>query len=306
MDLTLLGKTLPGLHCFACAAQYLSFTKAGEAMNLSQSAVSHRIRKLEEQLGFVLFKRLTRQLVLTEEGKRLYSVIRATLGDVSSEIHSLQNQEIGGTLQITATPSFSSCWLMPRLSDFVKKYPSIYLHLRTRNDLVNFSSENVDLAIYYGEREHPGLVVIPFLEEKVLPVCSKDYADNKKLWGDPEALASCTLLHDAQPWPNAQYFSEWKTWLDFLGLNDVDCEGGHSFDRSELASALAVRGGGIAMGRLRLVQDQLKSGELVAPFKVDRTASQSYYLVTTQERSQTTRVSALCDWLIQQAHQQET
>ncbi|SDZ93331.1 DNA-binding transcriptional regulator DsdC [Marinobacterium iners] len=304
MDTTLVGKTLPGLHCFACAAQHLSFTKAGEAMNLSQSAVSHRIRKLEEQLGFFLFKRLTRQLVLTEEGKRLYSVIQSSLDDISAEIHSLQNQEVGGTLHITSTPSFSSCWLTPRLSDFAEQYPNIFLHLRTRNDRVNFSAESVDLAIYYGKSEHPGLVVTPFMDEKVLPVCSRDYADRKSLWGAPQALASCTLLHDAQPWPNAQYFSEWKSWLDFAGLNDIDYEGGHSFDRAELASAWAMQGGGVAMGRLRLVQDQLESGELVAPFEMDCTASQSYYLVSTQERSQTTRVAALCEWLLQQAQQQ--
>lgn len=270
-------------------------------MNISQSAVSHRIRKLEEQLGFVLFKRLTRQLVLTEEGKRLYSILQTALGDISGEIHSLQNQEVSGTLQITATPSLTSCWLTPRLSGFTQKYPEIYLHLRTRNDLVNFSAESVDLAIYYGKSEHTGLIVVPFMDEKVLPVCSREYADAHKLWGAPEVLAECTLLHDAQPWPNAQYFSEWKTWLDFAGLADIDCKRGHSLDRAELASAWAAKGGGVAMGRQRLVQSQLDSGELVAPFDMDCIAPQSYYLVSTIESSQNARVAALRDWLLQQA-----
>lgn len=303
MDSTLVGKTLPGLHCFACAAQHLSFTKAGEMMNLSQSAVSHRIRKLEEQLGFVLFKRLTRKLVLTEEGKHLYSVLQSSFENISEEIHLLLNQEIGGTLQITSTPSFSSCWLIPRLPHFSAKYPNIFLHLRTRNDLVNFSAENVDLAIYYGNGEHPGLVVTPFMEEKVLPVCSKEYADEKNLWGNPNTLKSCILLHDAQPWPNAQFFSEWKAWLDFANIKNIDYECGHSFDRAELATAWAAQGGGVAMGRLRLVQDQLKSGELVAPFTLDCTTPQSYYLVSTEERNKTNRITALCNWLLEEAKQ---
>jgi len=300
MNLINLGKTFTGLHCFSCAAHYLSFTKAGHAMNISQSAVSHRIRKLEEQLGFVLFKRLTRQLVLTEEGKRLYSILQASLGDISAEINSLQNQEVSGKIQITVTPSLASCWLTPRLSSFTHKYPEIYIHLRTRNDLVNFSAESVDLAIYYGKSEHTGLIVIPFMEEKVLPVCSREYADMLDLWEAPERLASCTLLHDAQPWPNAQYFSEWKTWLDFVGLADINYKRGHSFDRSELAAAWAIKGGGIAMGRQRLVQSQLDSGELVAPFDMDCIAPQSYYLVYTIESSQNPRVAALRDWLLQQ------
>lgn len=298
MNRNKVGRVLSGLHCFSHAARCLSFTKAGEILSISQSAVSHRIRNLEDQLGFTLFQRLPRRILLTEEGKRLFAVLESSLDEIGKEINFLQNQELSGALNVTATPALSSCWLVPRLIDFAVKFPDISLHLWTRNDLVNFGSESVDIAIYYGEGNHPGLDVTLLMDEKILPVCTREYAEEHDLFGNPDALGRCVLLHDNQPWPNAQYFSEWKAWMDFANVNKVNFRTGHSLDRSDLAVAWAMDGGGVAIGRQRLVQRKFDTGELVDPFGVACESPQAYYLVSTRENGQTARVAAFREWLM--------
>lgn len=292
--------SLSSLYCFASAAKHLSFTLAADELHISQSAVSHRIRKLEGELGFKLFQRLTRRLTLTEEGRHLFSVLRSALVDIDNEINNIRSKELDGTLNITAPPSFMGCWLVPRLPLFRAERPGVQITIKTRLDLVDFRTEAIDIAIYYGDGIYPGLSVTPLMQEKLIPVCTRDYADTHDLWDTPENLRNCLLLHDGTAWPKAQFFSEWEEWAEHAEVPGLNFDNSYTFDRSDLAVNAAIGGTGVAIGRKMLVQRRIDSGELVSPFDITCTSRQSYFIVSTREQQDTSRVTAFREWLMEQ------
>lgn len=298
-----MARILGGLHCFASVGKHLSFAKAAEELFITPSAVSHRIRHLEGQLGFPLFHRFTRRIAFTTEGRSLYEALRFSLLDLEGEIHSLRNNEAHGSLFLSCAPSFGGALLLPLLPRFERKYPGITLHLRCRNDLVDFETENVDLAIYYGQGSHPNLHLLRLMEETLTPVCSPAYASKHGLFGAPHKLGQCLLLHDAQPWAGAQYFSEWGVWLDNAEgaeVAGVDPRTGYSFDRSELAIEAARHGLGVAVGRLGIIGARMEAGELVAPFAQLVPSPQAYYLACTRERADSPMIVRFRDWMVEE------
>lgn len=305
MKHTDISAILSGLHYFACVGKHLSFSKAAEEVHLTPSAMSYRIKQLEEQLGFALFHRFSRHIVFTSEGRRLYATLSAPLSEIRAGIRHICNQEMEGSLVLSCTPSFAGNWLVPRLHRFSAACPGIDVHLRCRSDLVDFETENVDLAIYYGEGHHPELRVIPLMSEELTPVCAAEYARKYKLHKSADGLRDCVLLHDSSPWPNAQYFSEWSIWANWADLDRLDVQRGCSFDRSELAVCCARQGLGVAIGRMRLVGDLLKEGALVAPFLPACPSPQRYYLVCTHERAESLRSVCFSRWLEQEMAREE-
>ena len=301
MDSNSLRQILPMMPVFVSASRHLSFTRAAEELFVTQGAISQIIRKLEAELGFALFHRFTRRIVLTEEGELLLSTLQKSLGDISDQVRSIKSQELDGSLHISSTPSLASKWLSPRLKNFSERYPGISIHVRGRNDLVDFETESVDVALYYGGGIHPDLDVTFLMDEQLFPVCSKEYADKFSLWEKPEFLRHCLLLHDSQPWPKAQYYSEWKFWLENTKLTEIIFKSGYSFDRSATAVTAASQGLGVAIGRERLIQLDIDSGRLVAPVGKGIPSEQAYYVVSVQEKVSTPRIAAFRNWLLEEA-----
>lgn len=291
----LTGSVLSGLHCFLIAADQMSFTRAAELLCLTQSAVSHKIKNLEETLGVKLFIRQPRKLVLTDEGKRLKEVVAHNFGDIANELRDLKTLDLSGDLNVSVPPTFAQRWLVPRLKSFIEKYPALRFHLRTRNELVDFQTESFDCAIYFGNGKYQGLHVSKIMDESIIPVCSHEYAVEHGLYGNPAKLSSCLLLHDAAPWARAGRNDEWQYWAQQNGV--ALAEAGCTFDRADLALQAAERGIGVAMGRASFVTEQLASGRLVAPFTLSVTSPQSYYLVCRKEMATSPRIKAFIDWL---------
>lgn len=302
MDLNTLRQILPLLPVFVSAGRHLSFTKAAEELCVTQGAVSQNIRKLEGALGFPLFHRFTRRIVLTREGQRLRDTLKRSLAEINDGVKSIKSQELDGRLNISSTPSLASKWLAPRLKGFSGQYPGISVHVRSRNDLVDFETENVDVAIYYGAGLHPDLKVTFLMDEQLFPVTSAEYADRFSLWDNPASLKRCLLLHDSQPWPNAQYYSEWKFWADHTGMTDLIFQSGYSFDRNETAVTAASQGLGVAIGRKRLVQFDIEAGRLVAPIADHLPSEQAYYIVSLNEKADAPRIRAFRNWLVKEVN----
>ena len=299
MNNSLLAAMLPGMHFFLCAAQLRSFTKAAKELCVTQGAVSHRIRQLEEQLGFPLFHRFPRKIMLTGEGERLYHILSGPMWDLENEIRRIRHLGLTGSLMLHCPPSMAGIWLMPRLVRFQALHPGIDVHVRCRNDLVDFEQDTVDIALTYGSGLYPGLHVRPLMRERLMPVCAPDYAARHDFRNKGAmALAGCTLLHDNMPWPNAQYFSEWQAWAGHMGLAGLDVCRGYSFDRSELALLAAEKGLGVAMGRGQLVRDALVAGRLSAPLPEEMEAPQAYYAVVRREDAERPRIHAFLHWLL--------
>ena len=291
------GKVLSGLHYFESVARHLSFTLAARELFLTQSAVSHRIRELEKELGFPLFHRFVRRITLTEEGARLLVVLRRSFSEIHAEIREIRAQALGGSLSVVSGPSFLGCWLLPRLMSFYNHYPGIALNLRSQINPVDFENDRADIAIDYSNLRYSGVHTEILMHEEIFPVCSPGYAEEHGLYGNLEALEDCLLLHDTRAWTNARSIAEWSLWLEHVKLEHLIMNKSYSFDRSEAALRMAVQGAGVAMGRKQLARQWLESGELVSPFRQTVISPQSYVLVMPHDRVRNVRVKAFCSWL---------
>ncbi|MCW3482088.1 DNA-binding transcriptional regulator DsdC [Neisseriaceae bacterium JH1-16] len=286
------------LHTFLAAARHLSFARAAEELCLSPSAVSHRIGRLERALGQRLFTRLTRQVRLTEAGERIFAILQGAVDQLAAALDPGSADEVAGPLALYASPSLAQCWLVPRLAGFTERYPAVAVDLRVGNEPVDFRTRQLDLALYYGDGDFPGLTSTRLMDEQLAPVCSPEYARRHGLFGQAERLRDCTLLHDALAWHHAAHDAEWTQWAHRHGLTAALPERSLSFDRADLCALAAVHHAGIALGRRRLVQAQLDRGELVLPFgPFSESGRYAYYLVHPPQAVLPRRLQLFIDWL---------
>lgn len=290
---------LAKLHTFEVSARHLSFAIAAEELCITPSAVSHQINKLEDELGFSLFKRFHRRIELTYDGEKLFHTLQYSFHLLNQEIFEIRNQEITGTLTVYARPSLAQSWLVPKLAGFMHKYPYITLNILTGNEMINFDRYKVDLAIYYDDFYDESLQHYELMPESIIPVCSPYYAEKYQLIENQENLPNCTVLHDGQAWNHNSDFAEWQSWLDHFHVNlSLKQTQKMIFDRSDLALQAAVNHIGIAMGRKQLIMPYLASKQLIAPFPhMEKPCSQRYYIVTPY--IQNPKITLFIEWLKQ-------
>ena len=301
---TLTGFQLSKLYTFEVAARHESFALAAEELFLTPSAVSHQINVLEKELNIKLFLRLHRKVQLTPEGNRVFWALQSSLDHLNTEIKAIQNQALAGSLTIYARPSIAQCWLVPKLSDFIQRYPFIQLSILTGNENVNFQRTGVDLALYFDNQPSFQLNYEYLMDEYIIPVCSPEYAEKFNLMNTVENLKHCTLLHDCQAWSNGTGTDEWNSWAAHFNV-DLDTSLGISFDRSDLALIAAKNNLGITMGRKRLVQKDIENGELVMPFQeMYLRCDQHYYIASLKDR-QWPKIDAFIEWLTVQSKDSE-
>ncbi len=279
----------------------MSFTRAAEELYLTQSAVSHRVKKLETRLQFTLFLRFNRQIELTKEGQQLLEVLDGNLQSLETVIRDLRRQDVTGRLTLSSAPSFTLRWLTPRLSEFQNKYPGLLLNIETRDRQIDFRHDAVDVAVYYGDGNYPGLHVVKLLDEVHVPVCSSGYAKEKKLFDKPERLKECLLLHDSSTCGKEDDYAEWRYWYQSVGIPEHDLSYSYCFNQTELAVAAAMNGQGVALGKYRLLAQEFARGRLVVPFDLPVAMGHSYYVVCCLDRVKHPSVQALVGWLQQQA-----
>ena len=286
------------LYTFLIVARYLSFARAADELCLTPSAVSHRIGRLEQALSVRLFKRMTRQICLTAEGERIFEILQHAVGELSEALQQNSQAEISGAITLYVQPSVAQCWLVPRLTDFAKRYPLASLNIEVGNDNADFRKRNLDLALYYANGEFPGLISHKLMEEKMAPVCSPEYARIHGLLNNQDNLRECTLLHDSRAWDNAAFDAEWTLWAREHGGATKLSDRYMTFDRSDLCMIAAMNHAGIAIGRYRLVQKWLDLGELILPFGgFTKYGHYDYYLVHPPHDSIPRRIQVLIDWL---------
>ncbi len=286
------------LYTFQVAARHLSFARAAQELCLTPSAVSHRIGRLERGLGLQLFQRLPRQIRLSADGERIFNILQGALGELREALQQAPGSEIAGPLAVYLRPSLAECWLVPRLAEFTARYPAIALDIRVGNETVDFRTQNIDLALYFSNKESPGLVTSTLMDERIAPVCSPEYAQRHGLLEHPDNLQQCILLHDSLAWDNAAYDAEWQLWARHRGIEAKLPLRSLTFDRSDLCTLAATHHAGIAIGRQRLVQQRLERGELILPFGDFALSSPcEYQLVHPSREPMPSRLLAFIDWL---------
>jgi LysR family transcriptional regulator, glycine cleavage system transcriptional activator len=284
---------------FEAAARNLSFTKAAEELFLTQSAVSRQIKALEDQLGVALFERRPRSLILTEAGQTLYRVTTDALDRLQNAIDQLGSVSRTRQLSVTTTTGFASLWLIPRLPRFTNLYPGIDVRISATTDMLNLERSLVDLAIRYCPPETVPKGTIRLFGEEILPVCSPALLRDRSRprLKRPQQLKDHTLLHFDYPGA-VKSFMDWGTWLSALGLGDLNPVRALQFSQYEQMIQAAINGQGVALGRQPLVNDLIRSGALVVPFKNTVVGSRAYFLVESPAASGKPHVHQFVEWLL--------
>ncbi|MCP3396438.1 transcriptional regulator GcvA [Bradyrhizobium sp. CCGB20] len=286
--------SLNGLRAFEAAARHLSFTLAASELNVTQTAISHQIRRLEEELGIRLFVRQNRALALTPEARDYLPGVRAAFNDLRLATDRLLRKDDDKVLTVSTLASLAAKWLLPRLTDFQEQHPGIDVRITTSTSLVDFQRDNVDAAIRYGRGQWPGLRADWLMADELFPVCSPSLLRGDKPLRQPEDLKGYPLLHTS----NANS-DDWRLWLTAAGLPaDIARQPGITFDMIFMTIQAAIDGIGVAMGRTSYVQDDIAKGRLVVPFKIALPADAGFYLVAPEGRREAPKLAAFREWMI--------
>lgn len=290
-------KSLPPLNwlrAFEVSARCLNFTHAADELHLTQGAVSQQIRQLESHLGVALFKRLPRGLGLTEEGQSYLPVVQDAISRLAVGTNEIFGQRNRRHLKVRGSLSFFHYWLAPRLADFCREYPQIDIRYIS-NIWVKEPDGEDDLEIRWGCGEWSGLHAQRLTWDILQPVCSPMLMANSPIH-EPRDLMNHSLLHVLG------YEEGWGYWLKRVGADDVDYSRGLQFDTLISTIRMAELGQGVALARSSVVEDLLKSGQLVAPFNHRIEASESFYLVHEQNEVLSPDAANFSTWLVAQAH----
>lgn len=286
------------LPAFESAARHLSFTKAGEELFLTQSAVSRQIQALEESLGEELFERRTRALLLTEHGQVLFRVVRDVLQQIQDATDRMRSATPSRTVTVTSTPGFASIWLIPRLARFTRSHPEVDVRISASNDYVHLERAGVDIAVRYAAVDSMRGMT-PFLGEEVMPVCSPALAaDPARPLREPGDLRRHVLLHMNDE--RAAWF-DWNVWTQALGLGEFKPAGALYFSSYDQVVQAALSGQGIALGRFPLTSQMIRDKRLVTPFAEAVNSARAYFLVRSSRTRDSSDVEAFAAWLLDEA-----
>lgn len=293
-----MGRRLPPLNAvraFEAAARHLSFTLAADELNVTQAAVSHQVKALEQRLGVPLFRRLNRGLRLTDAGALYRTELEDILDRLEQATERLRASEAAGLLTVSTGTSFASKWLVPRLQRFRERRPDIDVRIDADDALTDFRRDNVDLAIRYGGGVYPGLYSVKLLQDTVFPVCGPKLLEDRYPLRAPEDLKHHTLLHDQG------VVEDWSSWLRTAGVSGVDASRGPSFSHSAMLIEAAIAGQGVALARSSMVAHDLREGRLVQPFLLSLRPEFSYWVVCPQGTVDKPKIAEFRAWVLEEA-----
>jgi len=260
------------LQVFEAAARHASFTQAGDALGITQSAVSRQVGELEKRLGVALFARSGPQVALTQAGEVLFERAARAFADLRAGVAACRAVEgLSNVVTLSMLPSVAALWLAPRLESFATAHPEIDLRVSASRHLVSFEAEGIDLAIRYGPGNWPGLVSEFLASETVQPVCTPDYARRIGL-RRPQDLLKATLIH-----PDIE--EGWAAWFAAAGVAVEKIPPGTRFSDDTAALNAVLGHQAVFLGRSVLTARELEAGRIVAPFDIELPASFSYWLV---------------------------
>ncbi|WP_321801143.1 LysR substrate-binding domain-containing protein [Caballeronia sp. J97] len=291
---------LPPLAClqaFEASARYLSFTRAGQELHLSTSAVSRQISQLETFLGRRLFVREHNALRLTPAGETYAVDVRRMLELCTSVTSSLMARVVKSRLTVSCTAGLSTLWLAPRIGAFIDANPDVDLRIIVRDHFGVVSPAEYDVGIFYLRNpEVPGTDTLKLFDEEVFPVCAPGYADGRT-W-TPAELLSCTLLvlEDAE-----RSWMSWHSWFERVGLERPSFSQTIIVNSYPLIVQLATHGKGVALGWNGVIDPLLEHGALVRASDAHATMGGAYYVTRPAERAETSAARRFREWTLAQA-----
>jgi len=275
----MLRRNLPPLDLllpFEASARLGSFTRAAEELSVTQSAVSQRVRKLEELLEISLFERRHRAIELTPEGRELLNGVKVALQHLTSATHSLRQREARRFLRLACDTSIGQHWLVPRIETFLNPDSPVAIDLTVSDSEAEVLG--ADVAVLHGDGQWPGFVARRLFGDMVFPVCAPGYLERHPI-ATPDDLLSAELIDlDYIHW-------NWMNWSIWLTETGVDPASARILMRTNSYTALldaAKAGMGVALGWGNLVDGALERGELVRPVAETVDTANGYYVLLRQ------------------------
>ncbi|MHC5348549.1 LysR substrate-binding domain-containing protein [Metapseudomonas furukawaii] len=289
---------LNALKAFEITGHTGSFTRAAELLNVTQSAVSRQVRQLEEQIGEALLVRRHHHLELTRAGRKLLDALNQSFDRIEIAVRAIQQKSHLKRLRINAPPTFTSRWLLPRLSRLRALHPDLELSITTRLQDSLTETGTLDCAIRFGNGEWEQLEATLLMQERHIAVSAPGLLTSQMGTGEAPDLAGLPLLHVLAT--EERRYQTWQHWLDAAGIRGVDTSGGYEFDLLDLAIRAAVDGLGITIADWHMVQRELASGQLTQLLNVHVEGHQSYWLVTRPELTESPALQVFRSWLEQE------
>ncbi len=252
--------SLSALRVFEAAARLASFSRAAEELFVTHSAVSHQVRGLEEQLGFALFQRQGRAVVLTPAGEELLVATNAALRQIADTVAGLKRRANPNRLSVSCMPSFAGRWLAPRIGAFIDRHPTAEVNVTSSIALTDFTRDGVDVCIRWGPGPYTGVRAELLMDDVLFPVLSPALVAGRRLvW--PADLAGLPLLRSEG--------EDWVPWFRAAGLDWPEPASGLMMSDSALVLQAAIEGRGVALARRSLAALALRTGKLVRPFPIE-------------------------------------
>jgi LysR family transcriptional regulator, glycine cleavage system transcriptional activator len=279
---------LNALRAFEATVRLGSATKAAQELSVTQSAVSHQIRELEESLGTLLFIRKGRRLQSGPAALKLAESVREAFKLVSKTFSELKILPSDHTLTISMLPAVAMKWLAPRLTSFLDECPGVDLRIGASRHLVDFEVEQIDAAIRYGRGNWPGVQVEHLADEVLMPVMA------------PKLLATLSVKTAADllkfPLLKGDLVEGWSEWFLHAGIDLPVPKSVLNFSDDAALIEAAVAGSGVALGRSVLVADDVRAGRLIVPVNVALKASFNYWFVRPENADANQSAALFSAW----------
>lgn len=286
---------LSALRGFEAAARLNSFSKASNELFMTQSAISHQVKLLEEYFGQALFKRVNRTVEVTDAGIDFLKTTQLVLSQLQKGTVRLEffNKD---AVVLTTTPAFASKWLMRRLPEFKRNNPEIDAWIYTKYSQEELENAEVDVAIWLGTGDWPNTQCIKLHSDTVTPLYSPSMLAEGETIESPEDLAKYPLIHVEQ----VERREDWYAWLSQEGVDNIESVIGFNFNDSSLALECALSGQGVVLGSTLLAQDLIASGQLIRPFEHSLPTEFNYYLVYKESKAKDGNVQQMIEWVLEQ------
>lgn len=287
---------LGAMRVFAVAAHYGNFKRAATELGVTPTAVSSQVKSLESYLGCQLFDRNAQSVSLNETGRQFAEACDAVFARLDMAVQEVRQSANRTSITVGVGALIGSQWLSKRLFSFWQRFPETGLHLQYSPGGVEFSDGETDMMLAWGDGRWPGLISEPLLWFDTSPVVSPSLLAEKAVSTDPADVLTLPLLH----WKD-QF--DWLEWCAAMGVETGERLPGVVIDDSSVLLRAVLSGQGVALGLLPLIQNELRSGQLIRPFGDKFTPSRSYHLVYPPKAMKHTQLKAFRDWIVGEANQ---
>jgi len=281
------------LRAFEASARHLSFTGAARELNVTQAAVSQKVKALEQHLGCQLFHRLPRSLQLTATGEAYLPAVRDAFITIAEGTEDVFGKRVRDRLTIRAGVTFTERWLGRHLPDFQLKHPDLPVRVVTAVWPVDHDWDDVDLEIRFGNGRWPAVESTRLTEERFFPLCAREMADGRPAPTSIEELDKYTLYH------MTGHPKLWAHWLEQAGHGEIDPDdaAGVHVDTWSLAADAAANGGGVMLGFSTLLREQGEDGPLYMPFGPEIETGDAFFVVTPKAKKPRPGTDVFVDWV---------